>query len=549
MKRIALICCVLLCSVGMLTAQDAPAVPAASTIPCVTASVSSAGALMKEAAAIGNAIMPGIGQMMVMKLPMMLGTPTMAGVAQDRPVFVVMGLSAAMAPVTAVFVPVTDFNAFKGGLMPNQHLVEQAGDYAFMLLATGAPAADADVQAARTWKPAAADGHLISIRLALAPVRPMALMGLEQMKALHAMVAGMGQAQMAGDPTALIAAYAEGAKLVVEQGESIALTIDAAADSLKCAFIVTPSAGSRLQTLMAAPGIDTAGIEALVPENAHQFVFSGVVGGPMFQAMMDAILPASVTAQGFDQATAAAVLAENQALMQAMTPCRYTFFGDVTPGVGGLHFGGVYLLEKGRAAGVLASYGKLFALMQKALAMALFNPPVYKADARKLGDLTVGRIEMVINEKNPQFAAVAPQLKAFGFDRFAVEFTAVGDTIAAASAGDLEAVVAMVKAGIKPAAKPAPAGFLMGGSANLLALLKTVLPALGANDVPPAVLAALNAVDPVGTALAFVATVNGNLVAETRIPRTLFARIGKIVMKANAPAAGPKAGPPAGAQF
>ena len=162
--------------VAVLTAGFLSSTALAAQSPLVTLTIKNHENLISSVAKVAEAARPGMGPMTAGMVPAFLGSPQLAGVDAERPWQLTLWWKGqGVEPTGAIYVPVTDLDAFKAGLSPGillggkgQTTIAEKNGYAILYDGNQKGFTDLDRDTILGWKvqPSKFKNRAINIHLA-----------------------------------------------------------------------------------------------------------------------------------------------------------------------------------------------------------------------------------------------------------------------------------------------------------------------------------------------------------------------------------------------
>ena len=512
---------------------------------------------MQKVTQIVNAVVPGMGANIGQMAPAALGSPALQGVDRAQPVYITVGfVSHNVPPVVGMFVPVTDFGAFKSGLAPGSILrktpsgdnhMEKMGDYALTVVNTGGGSASY-VPFVKKWKPAKKDTmHLITAVFHMEPVRKTVLGQLAGIQAMMGMMAGMGAAGQPGagavDPQSvqkIMGIYFDGFKVVAEGLDKAEINIDADPGTITVQTFVHALKGSSLKKAVSPPGFTLKDIAGLIDKKAQIVFAGGLEKNNSLISKMKEIIPLSLGMQGIEGKKLKTMTESLNTSMDLITPCVFCMSMNV--GAQGIDLEYIIKMDGKRAAESFEQMGRFYKDMaQFAGPDKMYEKIEYTKGVKKISGIRVDRFKMSYNTNHPQLA----QLKNFpGFKDMEYDYCAFNDMMLMSQTGGMEELIKKVKAGGGTSDIHLRDKTVCRGSYNLLKLA-----GMGMNMVPGVPAAAkqmFQNAPSAGTEIEFDLVCSGKADMKLTVPVKLLQTAGMMFLQLNAGGQGPSAMPPAG---
>jgi hypothetical protein len=517
----------------------------AAQSPLVTLTVKNHKELISSVAKVVEAAKPGTGQMIAAMVPVFLGSSEFAGVDAERPWQVALWWKGkGVQPTGAIYVPVTDLDAFKAGLDPGillggngQNTLAEKNGYAIIYDGNQNGFTDVDRDTILGWeiRPSKFKNRTINIHLAPnAEVREQIVQALNMGKSavMGGIKMGLQNTPNAGamNPdglTEVMEVYFELIEEVMKGVSELDVGLDVAKGDIVISENIVPVPGSALAGWFAANPIGVAEDAAAMNWDSNMTFAFSLRDDPTFFGYLEKMMAASMKMQNISAEDAATE--ESLQLMKELLPMTGAFSMDF--GAEGLGFAGHYRFPGREGEAVRARFKKFMDdNMGKQVGEGKpYSDYKYKEGIRKIGGSSVNRMTLVYNMDSPMFSMPGQkeQIEAmFPGGKMTFDSVVVKDRMYFGTAGSLDAAVNAASRGGAVGIKAGPRTTMVG-QVNVIAMMQQMLGALPqGSPLPPEVLAKL---DPKGTAIRFKADQNGNLATQMRIPLKListFAQIG-----------------------
>ncbi len=511
---------------------------AAATAP-ITLTVKNYRTLTNNLAKIVEAAAPGQSAGAVFGLHAGLGITSMKGIDQERPWQVqVWTEGGSSRPDISVWIPTTDFEAFKGGLEDGAlkgdgNPIRQAGTYAGVWMEGSAGGTTAK-SAHEAWKPEAVGTPGKAMQLALLPNEPLRQSLLQGLGGMRMMITGavasQGAGQMPGlDPKALaelLGVYFDVFEVVLKGVDQLNLNLDLQGETLTVQKQVQAKAGSDLAGwLKSSPG----SLDSVLPyAGGSAPIAFGLRWGdsPGFLPTLKKFMRLSMQMQGM-AADDTATIEETEKMIDQMFPLKAAGVVEVKSG---LAFSGVYQFP-GRDADAL--YRTMLRFVDRTMQSQAGEGKPYKSIKLEEGKRTVGgtkvdRATMEVNfdaplYKMPGQREVIESMWPGG--RMEFEYARQGDNVLFASPDLMERLLTGAPRASAPglALNSRTVGF---ARLNVVQILPMIL---GANPmVPDEVKERAKTIDPAGTEVTLRVDLDGSMLAEAGVPLKLIQSIRKL---------------------
>ncbi len=531
-------------SAASLTAADAPA---------AILTVKNHKTFLAAVSRIAEAARPGMGAASAAMLPAFLGAPQLAGIDPDRP-----WLAAGWPRPgeggggAAMYVPVSDFAAFKAGLTPgilaggqNEHTITEKDGYAVIFNPNSRGYTDEDRAKALGWKatPAKTDA---AVHLHFAPdarLKEMMLGGFRagREQALQGMMMGIKAApnNASLDPETfeeLMQLYFSFFDTALEGFKSIDIGISVADNDIVIHEQIAANDGTDLARWLAPNPDGVAADISAVDWNSTMAFAIALRGDETLSSFFEKAMILGFRMQGLKQDPEAAK--ETMKLMEDMLPLVTA--GSMGFDKDGMTFGGYYRFPNRAPA---KFHTALLDFMDSTIKNQVGDDKMYKSydyekGVRKIDGVSVDRLTMAYNLDNPLFTAPGQkeQMNAmFPGGKVTVEYAvADGKLFFTMGSAQMEKLLQQNKAAAAPPRQKVGSNTTFVGQMNLLHMVKGVVASLPASPIPPAV---LDAIDPDGTGIRARVDQTGGLDVEVRVPLKIIETVSKAVMSAKIPAA------------
>ncbi len=542
MKRLPIIALILTLLASSLLAAERP---------IATLTVRNHQALLAAVSRVAEAAKPGMGAASSAMLPAFLGAPQMAGIDPGRPwQAVAWARSGGQGGSLAVYVPVSDFGAFKSGLTPGvlsggqgENTVAEKGDYAIIFNPNSPGFTDQDRDKALAWK-VAPRGETATVNLHFAPspeIKQMFVGGFRagREQALQGMMQGLKAApnNPAFDPATfkeLMGLYFRIIDTSLAGFDEFDLGLSVADDDIVITERVTALEGTDLARWFAPNAASVSKDVASIDWNAPIAFAASVRNDPTLSAFFEKAMTLGFRMQGMKQDDEATK--DTLKLMKDMLPMVTA--GSLSFADSGMNFSGYYRFPDRKADDF---YATLLDFMDTTMQKQVGDDKMYKdydyeKGVRKIGAVSVDRLTMTYNLDNPLFQAPGQkeQINAmFPGGKVGLEY----------ALADGKLFFTMGAAKMEQALKPAQSGksdvgglkigpkTTFAGSMNILEFLKGALQSMPMSPVPPAI---LNAINPAGTGIRARVDQTGALDAEIRIPLKMIQTVSQAVTAAKA---------------
>jgi hypothetical protein len=519
----------LVCGLATLRAENAP----------VTLTVKSFRALTNNIGRIVETARPGSGEMALMGIQGGLGIPQLKGIDLERPWQVQVWLSNGQSkPAVSVWIPTSDFDAFKGGL--EEGVLKSGGDpkirqvekYAGVWIPGSAESKDGEAGHA-SWKPSQIGTPDRAVLLEFSPndtMRQQILLGLAGARMMIAgAVGGQAAEQLGGmDPKAmaeLLGVYFDVIETVIKGMQKLDLGIDLRGENLVVSQKVQAKAGTDLEGWMKA---SEGSLDSVLPYAAGTSPLTFAMRlneNPAFLPTMKKFIRLSLQMQGMAADSDAAK--ETEKLIEAMIPMKAAGVVDLKNGI---TMSGVYQFP-GRDVG--AVYRQLVQYLEKGMQSQVGEAKAYKAikfqaAKRTSGGVKVDLVTMELNLDAPMYKMAGQREiveKMWKGGKMEFEYAIKGDSLLFASPGLMDALIAGKAAASAPKLALSPKT-LAYGQLNLIAVLPTMLEMNPM--VPQEVKDRITKLDPAGTDMTARVDLDGTLSAEEIIPLKLISAFSKL---------------------
>ena len=398
------------------------ALPAASLVaadtPAATLTIKNYQAFLAAVSRIAESARPGMGAASAAMLPAFLGAPQLAGIDPARP-----WMAAAWPRPgeggggAAMYVPVSDFAAFKAGLTPgilaggqNEHTITEKDGYAIIFNPNSRGYTDEDRAKALAWKVAPAKTDA-AIHLHFAPdarLKEMMLGGFRagREQALQGMMMGIKNAPNNAnlDPETfqeLMQLYFSLFDTALEGFKGIDLSLSVADNDIIIREQISATAESDLARWLAPNPDGVAADIKAVDWDAPMAFAVALRGDESLSSFFEKALILGFKMQGMKQDPEATK--DTMKLMEQMLPLVTA--GSMSFDEGGMNFAGYYRFPDRKADNF---YTVLLDFMDSTLQNQVGKDKMYKSydyqkAVRKIGDVSVDRLAMTYNLDNPMF--------------------------------------------------------------------------------------------------------------------------------------------------
>ncbi len=533
------------------------ALPAASLVaadtPAATLTIKNHQAFLAAVSRIAEAARPGMGAASAAMLPAFLGAPQLAGIDPARP-----WMAAAWPRPgeggggAAMYVPVSDFAAFKAGLTPgilaggqNEHTITEKDGYAIIFNPNSRGYTDEDRAKALAWKVAPAKTDA-AIHLHFAPdarLKEMMLGGFRagREQALQGMMMGIKNAPNNAnlDPETFqefMQLYFSLFDTALEGFKGIDLSLSVADNDIIIREQISATAGSDLaRWLEPNPDGVAADIDAVNWDAPMAFAVA-LRGDEKLSSFFEKAVVLGFRMQGLKEDPEAAK--KTTKLMTDMLPLVTA--GSMGFGKDGMSFGGYYRFPNRTAD---AFHAALLDFMDSTIktqvgADKMYQSYDYQRGVRKIDGVPVDRLTMVYNLDNPLLQAPGQKEQMqtmFPGGKVAVEY-ALADGKLFFTMGSTQMEQLLRKGGKASAPTRLKIGpnTTFAGQMNLLNMVKGMFAKMPGSPIPPAV---VNAIDPAGTGIQVRADQTGGLDLEIRVPLKIIETVSQAVAAIKAPPA------------
>ena len=522
----------------------------AAAPPIATLTVKNHTELLATVSRIAEAARPGMGIASAAMLPAFLGAPEMAGVDPNRPWQAAAWSRATGGGSLAVYVPVTDFDAFKAGLTPgilaggrNENTVADKNGYAVIFNPNKGGFTDDDRDKALNWKvsPAKTDA---TINLYFAPddtLKQMMLSGFRagREKAMQGMMKGLQAApkNAAFDPEAMgeiMNFYFSVIDTALAGFVQFNLSLSVTDEDIVIGKQISAAKGSDLARWF-APNPDgvAADINAVDWDSAMAFAVS-VRSDPTLSSFIEKAMALGFKMQGIPQDSEQTQ--ETMKLIKGMLP--FVTAGSMSFDDNGMNFGGYYRFPDRKADDYS---GKLIEFMDGMMKKQTGDDKMYKAyeykkAVRTLDGVSIDRLSMTYNLDSPLLQAPGQkeQIQAmFPGGKAEVEYAlANGKLFFTMGATKMENILKPPTAqNATPARVKAGPKTTFVGQMNLLTFVKGMFMQMPFSPLPKQI---VEAIDPAGTGIQTRVNQTGALDMEVRAPLKLIQSVAKTVFAVQA---------------
>lgn len=507
--------------------------------PLVQLKVRSYDALVANARKVATVIGVSTNLDLGKELAGSIGSPNLDGVDRSKPWQAALSLPALGAPPLAyVYVPVTNYERFRTGLLPTSLLrgmgapneTFQVGQYAVIVLRFGQPGSliPEEKTKATAWVPPAPAAAAPLVELALEldeSARQQALqfvmigrMGAAQAAAIQNLPAG---APVTGpDLAQMINMYLDIGEIALKGLRRYGVRLDVGESAITIMDTVDPLPGSELAQWL-RPATVGVGEMANQLDPKSMVAVAGAVGdNPPFLPMLKKLVRLSfqMQSQPLDEKLA------NQfdQLMDTLTPVKAIGSVDLA---NGLSFGGYYEFPGTDAKQAYASIKQFFtnAMPLMTGTNKTYRAYEFKEGARQVGGVSVDRFGLTLNLDTPllqvpgQKEALEQMWKG---GKIEIEYAVKENRIYVGTPEKMAELLASPPRGQAATSFAATPNTVLIGRVNLLTLIKQ---GLALNPiVPPPLRASFERINPEGGDLRFRIDLDGKFSSRIEVPFKIF---------------------------
>jgi len=495
-----------------------------------------------------NAVVPGMGMMVQQRVPQIIGSPVLQGIDRDKPVYVYIGFIAKDLPgITGIFIPVTDFGAFRTGLQETSFLkktkfgpnhIEQTGEYALVVMniqkdtQNGLFKATDYISSFKKWRSENEPHHMISVVMRVEPVRDALLAQIQQArKTIVPLLAMISGAQAgAADPESIkkiLGIYFEALQALVTGIDNAVLNFDMNDQKIIVQTVAHPVKGGPTEKYFAPPESDIKKIIGLANSNA-QLMYAGILGDKTpIMAEFKKIIPLSLKMQGLDGETAGKMNELINTSMDLMIPCLFMGALDISPEGFAVEY--AIKLDEKRASGFCEQLGLFYKDIEKLAGPdKLYKKIEYRKDVRKVEGMPVDRLTLEYNMDHPQ-AAMLKQAGIGALKEMIFEYTTVGDTVVMASPSKFDALVQKVRKGGNGSSITVRDNTVLKGSLNIVECMKGIMGVI--TTIPPHIKNICQGMPSAGTAIECDLVLNNTADIKMTIPVQLLKTAGMLFLQ------------------
>ena len=510
--------------------------------PLVQIKVRSFDALISNARRITTAVGVGTNVDLGRELTGTLGTPNLAGVDRGKTWQLALALPILAAPPLAyLYVPVTDFEQFRAGLLPTSPLrgvgapneMFQSGSYAVIVIRLGQPGAMTPEEKARAtaWLPPAAAATAPLLEVALQPdeaARQQALqfvllgrMGAAQ--ALAAQSLPTGTPVNPQDLAQMINLYLDIGEIVVKGLRRLEVQLDVGASAITIANTVEGVPDSELSRWLKPTGVGVGEIAGLLDSRSMISMAAALGDNPPYLPTVKKLARLSFQMQG--QPPDEKLASQIDQLLDQMTPLKIAGSMDLAKGVS---FGGFYEFPGTDAKQAYAMIKQFFTNAVPAMTGTnkSYSSAEFKAAVRVVGGVPVDRFTMAMNLDTPMFQVpgqkeMIEQMWSGG--KIEMEYAVKGNRLYLATP---EKLAELLEAGPRPAAASglsANTNTVFVGRANVLTLIKQAM--AFTPMIPPQMRTSFERINPEGGDVWIRIDLDGRYVERMEVPLKLLETI------------------------
>ncbi|MBI4657856.1 MAG: hypothetical protein HY735_03220 [Verrucomicrobia bacterium] len=484
----ALCCCA-------AVAQDKPQ-------PLVQVKIRSFDALNANAKQVGSALGLSSDWDPGSQLARAIGSPDLAGVDRKRPWQFALAVPALGAPpLMALYVPVTDFEAFKKGLQEssllggrdNPNELFQSGEFGVVVfrLGQGGDLSAEDKQKVTAWASALDAGkNLIALAVQLdEATRQQALQGLGigRMAVTQGLARQKRPEGVPFNPEAmaqLMGLYLDGIETVVKGLQRLEVQADLADQTFAISKTVQPLPDSELARWLKADGGGLANLANHLDAKA-MFSMAGALGEkPAFMPLIKKLFRLSFQMQ--NQEVDEKLAGQIDRMMDTLAPMRFVGSGEFGKTFA---FSGIYEFPKAGVKEAYATFKQFFTDAMPSLTgpNKAYSSSEFKEGFRKVGDISVDRFSMTMNLDAPMFKMPGQREtleRLWGGGKIEVEYAIKENRLYLANPDKMAASLESAQKPPPAAGLGATANTVFLGRANVLALIKqmaTINPAIPAS--------------------------------------------------------------------